>query len=85
MFLTCEIRTVDGKSLGVLVLQPKEFKTGSRGYFTTGKVEIDGRRYQAQVQLVEIGSKGDPPSGIPLGDERLGGLSESVDRSTGQA
>jgi len=65
-FLTCEIRTVDGKSLGVLVLTPKTFATGSRGYHSQGKLEIDGKRHQAQIQLVEIGSKPieiDPKSG----------------------
>ena len=40
-----------------IVANEKQFKTGSRGYFGTGKVEIDGKRYQCQVQLVEIGSK----------------------------
>lgn len=57
MFLTAEIRTVTGESLGVLVAAEKTFRTGSRGYYATGKVEIDGKRYQAQLQLVEIGSK----------------------------
>ena len=36
---------------------PKQFKTGSRGYYANQKVEIDGKRYQVQVQFVEIGSK----------------------------
>jgi hypothetical protein len=36
---------------------PKHFKTGSRGFYGQGKMEIDGRRYQAQIQMVEIGSK----------------------------
>ncbi len=40
-----------------LVAGTKNFKTGSRGFFGTGKVVVDGVRYQAQVQLVEIGSK----------------------------
>jgi hypothetical protein len=35
----------------------KEFKTGSRGFYGQGKIEIDGKRYQVQIQLVEIGSK----------------------------
>jgi hypothetical protein len=35
----------------------KVFKTGSRGYFGMGKIQIGEKRYQVQVQLVEIGSK----------------------------
>ncbi len=56
-FITAELRTVEGVSLGVLVLQEKEFKSGSTGFFGTAKAEIDGKRYQCQVQAVEIGSK----------------------------
>ncbi|MBI2883075.1 MAG: hypothetical protein HYY11_04085, partial [Candidatus Methylomirabilis oxyfera] len=47
----------DGQTLGKLVANEKTFASGSRGYFGQGKIEIDGKRYQAQVQLVEIGSK----------------------------
>jgi len=35
----------------------KHFKTGSRGFHSQGKVELDGKRYQANFLLVEIGSK----------------------------
>jgi hypothetical protein len=49
--------TVDGEGGEAMTVQPKDFKTGSKGYYTNGKVEIDGKRYQLQVQLVEIGSK----------------------------
>lgn len=36
----------------------KEFKTGSRGFFASGKFTAkDGRRYQLVVNIVEIGSK----------------------------
>jgi hypothetical protein len=45
--------------VGALVAAPKTFRTGSRGFFGSGKIEIDGKRYQAQIQLVEIGSKAD--------------------------
>ena len=58
-FLTCELRTVDGETLGVLVLQEKTFASGSRGYYGQAKVELGGRRYQVQAQAIEIGSKGD--------------------------
>lgn len=57
MFLTAELRTVDGKSLGVIVLAEKQFKSGSVGYHGQAKVSIDGLRHQVQVQAVEIGSK----------------------------
>lgn len=57
MLIIAEIKTDDGKLLGVMTLPPKEFKTGSKGYYANSKVEIDGKRYQAQIQLVEIGSK----------------------------
>jgi len=58
--LIVEIKTEDGKPIAILVAAPKNFKTGSRGYHGQGKLEIDGKRYQTQVQLVEIGSKNSP-------------------------
>ncbi len=54
MFLTCEIRTVDGQSLGVLLLKEKVFKSGKDGWFGQGKLALNGQRYQAQAQLVAI-------------------------------
>jgi len=57
MFLTVEIRTVDGQSVGVLVLKEKVFRSGKEGYFGQGKVEMDGQRFQAQAQMVAIGEK----------------------------
>ena len=59
MFLTCEIRKIDGTSLGVLVLKEKTFKSGKVGWFGQAKVEIDGRRHQCQAQIVAIASKSD--------------------------
>lgn len=38
-------------------LPEKKFSTGSTGYWATQKVEINGKRYQCQFQIVEIGSK----------------------------
>ena len=38
-------------------LPEKKFKTGSEGYWASQKVEINGKRYQGQFQLVLIGSK----------------------------
>jgi hypothetical protein len=38
-------------------LPEKKFSTGSVGYWATQKLEINGKRYQCQFQMVEIGSK----------------------------
>ncbi len=57
MIILAEIKSADGTVLGMLTLPPKDFKTGSKGFYTNGKIEIDGKRYQVQIQLVEIGSK----------------------------
>ncbi len=57
MSMIAELKTETGESLVKFVVNPKEFKTGSRGYYANGKAEIDGKRYQIQIQLVEIGSK----------------------------
>ena len=50
-----------GQIVGVLEAEPKQFKTGSKGYYGTGKLNNDGKRYQASVQLIEIGSKPNKP------------------------
>jgi len=55
-----ELKTDDGKLIGVMTAPPRDFKTGSRGFYASGKLEIEGKRYQAQIQLVEIGSKKGP-------------------------
>lgn len=56
MVIIAELKS-DDKMIGVLTVSPKDFKTGSRGFYGQSKIEIDGKRYQVQVQLVEIGSK----------------------------
>jgi hypothetical protein len=56
MVIITELK-IDGKLIGTLTASPKEFKTGSRGFYGQGKIEMDGKRYQVQIQLVEIGSK----------------------------
>jgi hypothetical protein len=56
-FLIVELKSASNQMLSVLSVLPKEFKTGSRGYYANQKIEIDGKRYQVQIQLVEIGSK----------------------------
>jgi hypothetical protein len=57
MNIIVELKSDAGQLIGLMTVPPKDFKTGSKGYFASGKVEIDGKRYQAQIQLVEIGSK----------------------------
>jgi hypothetical protein len=39
------------------ILDKKDFKTGSKGYYGTGKMVAAGKRYQISIQVVEIGSK----------------------------
>ncbi len=56
--LTVVFKDSTGKEVGSMLINAKQFKTGSRGLFGQGKLEIEGVRYQTQVQLVEIGSKG---------------------------
>jgi hypothetical protein len=52
------IEIKDGeKKVAELSATEKVFKTGSKGFFGMGKIQIGEKRYQAQVQLVEIGSK----------------------------
>ena len=57
MNIIVELKTDTGQTLALMTAPPKAFKTGSRGYYANGKIEIDGKRYQTQIQLVEIGSK----------------------------
>jgi hypothetical protein len=57
MNILAELKSIDGQSLAAFVVAPKEFKTGSRGYYANGKAEFEGKRYQVQIQIVEIGSK----------------------------
>ena len=48
----------NGKTVGIAVLNPKQFSSGSKGYFGSFKVEVSAdERYQGQAQLVLIGSK----------------------------
>ena len=47
----------DENTVGLLAAEEKEFKTGSKGFFGMGKIKIGEKRYQVQVQMVEIGSK----------------------------
>ena len=60
MVLTCEIRTLTGESLGVILLNEKTFKSGKSGWFGTAKVVVDGIRYQTQAQMVKIAGQDAP-------------------------
>ncbi len=60
MYILADLKLDDGQSIAVLTVPPKEFKTGSRGFYGSTKAEINGKRYQIQIQVVEIGSKGKP-------------------------
>ena len=55
MLLTATIRTDDGDAVGIVVLRPKEFKSGRKGFFGQAKISLDGQRFQSQCQLVRIG------------------------------
>lgn len=55
MFLTATLRDDNGESVGVIVLAPKEFKSGRQGFFGQAKISLDGQRFQSQCQLVRIG------------------------------
>lgn len=57
--LSVEFKEND-KVVGTLAATEKLFKTGSRGYYGMAKIQIGEKRYQVQVQLVEIGSKPKP-------------------------
>ena len=57
--LSVEIKEND-QVVGMLTAEQKLFKTGSRGFFGMGKIQIGEKRYQVQVQMVEIGSKPKP-------------------------
>ncbi len=60
MFVVAELKTDNGQSIVTLPVMPKDFKTGSKGFYANGKTEINGKRYQVQIQIVEIGSKNKP-------------------------
>jgi hypothetical protein len=42
------------------ILDKKDFKTGSKGYYGQGKMVAGGKKYQINIQCVEIGSKPKP-------------------------
>ncbi len=41
-----------------ITAEPKQFKTGSQGFYGSGKIKgEDGRRFQVTINIVQIGSK----------------------------
>jgi hypothetical protein len=42
------------------ILDKKDFSTGSKGYYGQGKMVAAGKKYQINIQVVEIGSKPKP-------------------------
>jgi hypothetical protein len=52
---------LDGRPIGQMVAAEKKFKTGSVGFYGSGKVVIGDKRYQTSLMLVEIGSKPEAP------------------------
>ncbi len=57
MAIIAELKTETGEILATFTVLSKEFKTGSKGFYASNKAEFGGKRYQVQIQLVEIGSK----------------------------
>lgn len=51
------LRNEIGETLVTVELNPKTFSTGSRGEHANFKVSNNGKRYQVNVNAVEIGSK----------------------------
>ena len=60
-FIIAELKSDGGQMLTVLSVAPKDFKTGSRGYYANQKMEIDGKRYQVQIQLASAPAMWPPP------------------------
>ena len=48
--------TID-KTEHSVVLNEKQFSTGSKGYNGHGKMQVGEKRYQISINVVEIGSK----------------------------
>lgn len=66
--------TVSGRFMQVkgLVLQPKSFSSGSKGWYAGGKFATEEGIYQCNFQAVIVGSKDDPTCPMPTDDLMLG-------------
>ena len=59
-YLMVEVKDDQGNVLGTVQVQAKHFATESDGFHTSTKltdVQDPGKRYQCNLQFVEIGSK----------------------------
>jgi len=65
---TLTIRDDDGEVLGVMVLEPKTFKTGSSGLFGSRKITVASERFQVQALAVLIHSKSEAEPGAKCAD-----------------
>ena len=54
----------NGQDVGMFTTTAKTFSTGSKGYHAFGKLALDGKAYQANIMLVEIGSKPKTPAKV---------------------
>lgn len=61
--LLVKIEDARGNLVGAFTAEETTFKTGSVGFKATAKVKFDGKRFQTQLNLVEIGSRPDAPEG----------------------
>jgi hypothetical protein len=61
--IVIEVKGPDGSVWGTLTAAAKEFKTGSVGFYASGKVENpkSGSRYQLGANIILIGSKPSSP------------------------
>jgi hypothetical protein len=57
MIILAEFKDDQGNVVALVPAAAKVFKTGSSGFYGISKAEFAGKKYQIQVQLVEIGSK----------------------------
>ena len=57
--VTLEIKAPSGEVWGTLIATAREFKTGSTGFYASGKVTNpqSGSRYQVGSNIILIGSK----------------------------
>jgi hypothetical protein len=62
-FLTLDITDPEGRSWGTIHAMPRDFNTGSVGYFGVGKINNPDNpkaRYQFNLNIALIGSKPKP-------------------------
>lgn len=55
--MTNTVKIKIGEEEEEFLLKNKKFSTGSKGFNTSGKMQVGDKRYQITVNCVEIGSK----------------------------